>query len=399
MGMRLVEKLGSGKHKVSIKRQARDNALYCSYWSSIAGRPVTERVEGNTMNAARKQAARISAALNRRAPSAVEAHSQVSVKEALENGILHSKSKSPHHRNNLRMWDGYFRDYLGKHHPEITRWDQVRYAHLSAYVEHLKARPVSPSTAEHYCSVISITSNYYAKRVNPALFISIPCVHPYFQEDDDEVEARQYLTPEQSVALLHFAHSRQRRNDNGLLTVALGCFVGCNLMEIVRLKVSSVIQRADGLVYIKIEQSKNDNRRRWLPVPAVVRPILVEAISGRGSAEWLTPGKDGEQATHLTLANNLREHLLPAAAKFLKQPHYLVPVPSDVVRTTFVNMAIKAKVKQAMRDAFIGHGQHKVLRMYYDDPELIVDELKCEVTDKIDGFFERLRLGKKVDIA
>jgi hypothetical protein len=49
MGMSLIEKLGTDNPKISIKRQNRDNTLYCTYWSTRAGRIITERIKGNSI--------------------------------------------------------------------------------------------------------------------------------------------------------------------------------------------------------------------------------------------------------------------------------------------------------------------------------------------------------------
>lgn len=59
--MKLVLKVG----KVSIKRQDRDNAIYITWWSSAAGKIITERVRSQNLNTAKKRAAEINAQINK----------------------------------------------------------------------------------------------------------------------------------------------------------------------------------------------------------------------------------------------------------------------------------------------------------------------------------------------
>lgn len=168
----------------------------------------------------------------------------------------------------------YFLKWISTAHPEIVRWDQVRYEHLNEYVEQKLKRSgkISPKSAQHYCSVISIVSNYYAKRVNPALYVAIPCVHPYFRSNDNKDKVIKYLTAEQCLALLEFAQARKHKTSKGILTVALGCFVGLNLREIVRLTVGDIQVCTDGII-VHIRKSKNQNRPQSLPVPTIITKL------------------------------------------------------------------------------------------------------------------------------
>lgn len=111
MGMKnFIDKSGKpakvGKVRIKVKD---DGKLYVAYWSVTAGKTIVKLVEGsNTYNSAMKHAAKLNTQLSKYVPSAIEVHSQVSVRVAMEQGLEHSRSKCSHHRANLKRWEIIF---------------------------------------------------------------------------------------------------------------------------------------------------------------------------------------------------------------------------------------------------------------------------------------------------
>lgn len=373
MGMTKVDEVGH----VSIKKQARDGVLYLSYWSPVAKKILTKKLDSKNQNTARKEAAKLDKLLKGGVQHLLHPH-RLTIEKALGDAIHASRSKSEDHRDNLTAWAKYFTDWLIKFKPGMKYWDEVAYETIEDYIEYQKERGLSVKAVQHYTSVLGITSHHWAKR-NQKLYNRIEISHPWFSEA--KVPVKNYLSAKQALDLLKF--TRGRESPNAAITVALGAFAGLNLWEIARLRVSDVSLK-EGTV--EIRESKNKHRERHIPLHPIVINAIHKHIASRDGNEFLIVAPPGIEPTDATISRNLDRRLLPAAAKLFKCDAYLKIAPKDL-RKTFANIMAAARVDELSMEAYLGHAAFSMLRKRYADSKMI-EMLRDDVIKPVDIYLK-----------
>lgn len=381
MALRTVERIDGS---VTIKSNCRDGTLHLTYWSPAAGRIVQRSAQTRDLAAARKAARALAREIAAGRPAATNAPALRGIHAAMADAIKYGRSRTDHHRENMADFANYFIEYLAVHHPGLRRWDQVTHAVLRAYVDHLITRGLKPKTIRHYCSPVTVASNFW-HRENPDIYRRLEIVHPYLS--DGPAPAKHYLTGPQLAAALLVATPAP--SPAARLAILLGGYAGLNLLEIASVRDTDLDLPAGT---VTVTRAKTKFRPRTIPLlPLVVaglRDILATRKVIRADG-YLVPTLRGAPPTDATFARPLHRTVFPAVGATHAAPKDL--------RKSFVNLMVQAGVPDTAAAAYIGHSPATTLGRHYADLGRL-DYLRREVTDRVAAHIANIAPAAILDV-
>lgn len=279
----------------------------------------------------------------------------------LEDGIVRSISlrNSADITNADRLQRGYkFLNWMAKHHPTVSRWDQMRPEMLQEYILEAERRGLSPYTirldvAPIRLAWLHMSQNYPEVRPLPKLRLK-----PAPKTDV------QCLDRTEVIRLLGWL----RENAPTLWPMAvIQATMGLRVLEVAALRAQDVDLTAGTITITKtpLHSPKNTNSHRTLPLTLDAAEALRFAM---GNQKLVPTGgeifvnSDGGHWRLRSLSHRW-QHTLIAAAKSLEEPRFRTPIRK--LRASFATMAVRMGAHDRLLKAFLGHGQGDILGGHY----------------------------------
>ncbi len=389
MTLRTVEKIGA----VTIRIQSSDKRYYLVYRDTAGKRlskstgikaETEKQLAGITLpDEVKKMARELRDILGSRFSHVMDRMDGDLIGDAIRKAITHARAKTDDRRADLRRFEKYFINWLEGDGPNISYWEKVTGAVAQDYVKFLHDQGLKPKSIRHYIGVLTMTAKNQA-RSDPRRYYPL-VIQSGFLTDESTPE-KNYINADQ-VALL-WGCANMRVNRAIPRAVVLGCLVGCNIKEIIRLRVGD-FDFTSNMLSIKL--SKNKYRARSIPILPAVSAWMAAELSRMAPEALVVTNTEGFDATHHSVGLSLRRLLNSVAADF-DIPAYADMDPKDV-RKTFVNLCVKADVALSDYGAYIGHAPAGMTDKHYAelmDP----DRLRRVVINRLALFLEQGKQGK-----
>jgi integrase len=286
-----------------------------------------------------------------------------------------------------RHWN-YFLTWMRDNCPSVVSWAQLTDVHIEAYIADLKRKTpargpragaigMKPSSISRYMHPITMTSSVMHK-LQPELY---RLHHVNHMVPRAGREPKKYLTAEQSIKLYQWAKANCRSTRQyAVVAIALGCFAGLRIKEIVNLTLADV-DIASGTLTVRV--SKTEAGERVIPLTA----IALDAWKDYVSELKVIPMQNVPviDLPYTRISYKVKE-LLKLAAVALNDPDYAMCAPREALRKSFANLMEEAEVPEKYQRALFGHAApDSILHEHYrEDPAVLPNDMNHVKARKLD---------------